>query len=518
MCGMSPVSRRSGQIALAAAAFAAIVAVCAWLVRPFDGGPAATDAAASVLYFDRIAAGRHLEAFVNATPKPLLTLVFGALHALTGGWVAGAWASVLVLAAGIVMGAELVRRVAGPEAAVFAAVGLVGSVALLAETSLGLGLPWAFALWVAAGFALLRPEPRYGLAGLGLLLAALARQETFLFLAVATAYLVWRLVRGPRPPRSSWLILVGWFALVVLAIHDYALTGDPLWWTKVAAISAAHQNVGSVVHVARRNAAHLVGLWGLLVFGLVGALALIRRRSWLAFSALGVMGPLVALLTLVLAWRDLAVLDRYFHPIDLAIIISAAIGAGAMLAAVRQRAIAKVSGPVQRGIPAVTLASAAVLAVVLSSPFAPTSAAARRTIGAQADVALRIDSLTPILKEALRSIPASDPPEPGPYLVPDPADIRVFVPRYQGHRLAVILDESMSRLRWIDPGRVDLSAGYPAVGSLLYFDGVLSPPSVTKETAVLRPSVPTVVGNVRIVPVMVDEARQVWIERIEAAP
>ena len=86
------------------------------------------------------------------------------------------------------------------------------------------------------------------------------------------------------------------------------------------------------------------------------------------------------------------------------------------------------------------------------------------------------------------------------------------------NRLAVLLHVPMSRIRWIDPGRVDLSEGYPAVGSLLYFDGVLSPGSVTEQTAALRPSVPTVVGNVRVIPIVVDEARQVWIERIEAAP
>ena len=95
--------------------------------------------------------------------------------------------------------------------------------------------------------------------------------------------------------------------------------------------------------------------------------------------------------------------------------------------------------------------------------------------------------------------------------------IRVFGPRYEVHRLAAILNVPMSQFRWIDPRHVDLAGGYPAVGSLLYFDGVLAPSTLTPQTAALRPSTPTVVGNVRIVPLYVDEARRIWVERIESA-
>ena len=97
-------------------------------------------------------------------------------------------------------------------------------------------------------------------------------------------------------------------------------------------------------------------------------------------------------------------------------------------------------------------------------------------------------------------------------------NVLLLAPRYQVNRLAVILQFPVSRAMWLDPARVDLAGGYPAIGSLLYFDGVLYPTIVTEQTAVLRPTVPTVVGNVRVVPIFVDEARQVWIERIEATP
>lgn len=509
---------RPARIAVVGGSFAALTAIVAWLVRPFDGGPAATDAAASVLYWDRIVAHRQLEAFVDSTPKPLLTVVLGGLHALTGDWVAGSFVTVLALAAGIVMAAELARRVEGPEAAAFAAVALIGSAALLAETSWGYGLPWAFAFWMAAGVALMRPVPRYGWAGGFLLLAALARPETLLFTAAATAYLAWRVVRGPRPARSGGLILIGWLAVVVMAVHDLLLTGDPLWWTKVASISVAGRPVASVGGVARLNATHLLALRGLVVVGAVGAVVLIRKRAWLAFWGLAVMGPGVALFTMLLALRGLKVLGHYLHPIDIAVILGAAIGAGAILAEVRRRAATRVPRTRRPALTATLVASAAVAAVLLSSPFAPTSATARRTIGAEATAAVRVDAMVPVLEPAVVTLPPREAPDPGPYATPAPADIVVFAPRYQVNRLAVILGVPVSRIRWLDPALVDLAGGYPSSGSLLYFDGLLSPTTVTEATAVLRPSAPTVVGNVRVVPVFVDTGRRIWVERIEAAP
>ena len=38
-------------------------------------------------------------------------------------------------------------------------------------------------------------------------------------------------------------------ALGVYGVHDLLLTGDPLWWTKVAGISAAGRNVRSIAGV-----------------------------------------------------------------------------------------------------------------------------------------------------------------------------------------------------------------------------------------------------------------------------
>jgi hypothetical protein len=75
-----------GHIALMTAVFAAALVLIGIVIRPFATGLVAFDGASSVLYFDRIVSGQRLEAFVNTTPKPLLTLVYGVAHSLTGDW------------------------------------------------------------------------------------------------------------------------------------------------------------------------------------------------------------------------------------------------------------------------------------------------------------------------------------------------------------------------------------------------------------------------------------------------
>src|SRR5213078_812222 len=114
---MAIASPRAARYLALSGTFAAVAVVVFWLARPLQGGPAGPDAASSVLFFDRIASGQRLETWVNTTPKPLLTLVLGGLHGLTGDWRPGAVASVLITALGMVLAVELVRRVAGIEAA-----------------------------------------------------------------------------------------------------------------------------------------------------------------------------------------------------------------------------------------------------------------------------------------------------------------------------------------------------------------------------------------------------------------
>jgi len=168
-----------------AAALAAIVAL--ELVRPFAVGPVGFDSATSVIYFDRIAAGRQLEAFITATPKPLLTVIYGALHALSNDWRPISWATIGAYAIGVALAGWLATRVAGLPAGVFAVAALLASSTLLGDVAIAYAVPWALVGWMVAGLAVTESRPRFSLAGVALAMAGLARLETLAVVGVAAA-------------------------------------------------------------------------------------------------------------------------------------------------------------------------------------------------------------------------------------------------------------------------------------------------------------------------------------------
>jgi hypothetical protein len=520
MPAVPTLTSRAARLGALGGVFAGAAAVSYWLVRPLEGGPAAFDAAASVLFFDRIAAGRQLEAWVNTTPKPLLTLIFGALHAVGHDWRLVSLATVLITALSVVLAAELARRIAGLEAAAFATVAGVGLLSLQVEASWSYGLPWAFALWLAAGLILVRPRPRYGLAGGFLLLAGLVRPETFIFLGVGTLLLGWRAARGPQPPRGAWLLLIGWLAIVGLCVHDLLLTGDPLWWTSVASHSVALNGgrARSVAGVVLMSVQRLGSMIVLVVAGCGGLAVLVRRRSWIALAGLVVMGPLVVVYTWLLALARLNVIGHYLDPVNLAVMLAAAVGTGSLLTQVRRRLAEVFPRTTGRSGQVLSVAAAVTLAVLLSTPFSPTSSSARRSIAHEASLAVQIGTVVPILDGAISRGRPGTSIDPGPMGSPDPTAVLAFVPRLQVPRLAVDLDLPLSRIAGLVPAQVDLARGYPPIGSVVYLDGSVDPATVGPETAVLRVSGPVIVGAVRLVPVVADAAKGLWIVKIETAP
>ena len=174
--------------ALAAGLIASVIA--ALLTRPWAAGAVGFDSAASVLYFERITAGVRLEAFLGATPKPALTLLFGAVHAVTGDWRAIAALTVATYGLAIASGTLLVARVAGSAAAAFAFVMLLGARLLLEDVSLSYATPLGLWLLTIAGLALARPRPAYRVAAVALLLAPLTRFETIVLPMSAAIFVV----------------------------------------------------------------------------------------------------------------------------------------------------------------------------------------------------------------------------------------------------------------------------------------------------------------------------------------
>ena len=508
MLGSRSAAVRSGVVG---ATLLGVTAALFWLVRPLTGGPAASDAASSVLYWDRIASGQHLETFLNTTPKPLLTVVYGVLHAIDGQWRLVSIAAVVSTAIGIVLAGEVVRRVAGVAGAAFAVVALTGCLPLLANTSWAYGLGWAFAFWMAAALALLRPRPRPGVAGALLAVAALARPETYLFLAVAVLTALGSRATGRPLPRGTWLIAIGFAGLIGMGVHDLLLTGDPLWWTKVAPHAVAVNDGQSrpLLSTILLSVNLLLGQLPLAAGATIGGLILVRDRQWIPAAGLVVLGPLVILETWVLAWRHLEVVGHYLHPVTLAMILGSAVAVGSGASVVRRRLAER--QPRRTGASGFLLVVvAAALAFALDRPFVPLSAAGRSTVALEGQLDVRAAAALAALRSSMPApIPATSPPDA--LSDGDPSLVTVYVPRHRISRAAVDLGLPLTSIQTLDVKRVNLAAGYPRPGSIVYLDGLIDPGSMTDSTVPLRVNTPTTVGAVRIVPVQVDAAAKLWI-------
>jgi hypothetical protein len=510
----------NSRSAVAAGVLAAVGALEFALIRPFQDGPGGADAGASVLFFDRITSGRHLEVFLGTTPKPLLTVVLGGLHAITGDWRPGAVATVIVTALGIVLAAELIRRVANIYAAVFAVVALIGIVSLQVETSWSYGLPWAFACWMAAGLLLVRPRRRFGSAGVILLIGALARPETYILVAIATLTLAWLAVRRRRPPIRAWLLMIGWLGVIGMCVHDLFLTGDALWWTKVATHSVALSGgrARSLAGVGFMAASLLWSVLPLTLAACLGGLLLLRSRSWVAVAGLIAIGPLVIVYTWVLAIGRINVLSHYLHPVHLAIVLGGSVAAGWLLEIGRAYIAGRFRWAGGRPAHAMAAILAIALAVGLVRPFALLNPSSRASIALEADIASRLVSIEPVLARARPPDPAGRTPIPGPLGAADTSRVRLFVPAHRLVRLSVDLGMDLTEIAGLDPPSVDLARGYPPVGSVVYLDGFVEPGSIGGGTKSLQVSAPTRVDGVLVVPIVSNPATREWVVRIDPVP
>ena len=544
------VVRTSRLLALGAAGVAVVVALAA--IRPTLGPPLAYDTFASVLHFDRLVSGRQLEAALGTTPKPLLTFALGLAHA-AGGWVLVSLVSILAWATTVGLGTALAARFAGIAGGAAMGALLVASPALLLETAWGLGSPWAVGLWFAAALAVLAPRPRWGLAGILLGLATLARLETGLLIGLAIGgVLVRRLAArggpgGPRErpftrfrlragvPPGPWRIGFGLTALPVMLVHDALLTGDPFYWVRVsAAYGDALARVGALPdawNVARQVLGVPLDMPILSVLALVGLFALVRRGAWPILVGLGALGPGMGAFLIVLAASGRFADPRYLVPIQVVILFAAAIGVGsvATLAVDRLRrarrgaahtnppagtaAVGSRGGVPGRAIAACALVVAGAGAGLLASPaIGPLDVPTQATLERFQALARSADVAEPVLRHELAGfLTARDWPGTAPLGDRERSDL-FSVPGNIRARLALDLDVPLTRLIATDPTRFDPGQTGPQVGQVVLHSGGDLPAS---SFAGYEIDAPSVVGTVLLVPLLHDRANATWVVRLD---
>lgn len=484
------------------------------LLRPFASASIGPDAAAPVIHFLRITSGQHLEGYLGQTPKPLLTLVYGGLYSLFHDWRPIAWASIAVFAACVVLGGLLGQRVAGSVGGAFVAVGILFSSVLLADLTLAYSVSWALLGWIVAGLAVTARRPRYEIAGIALMLASLARLETLIVVIAAAGALVLaeilaRRSHGPRPPRGAYLVLLGFLALPVMLLHDWLLTGDPLFWAKIAQLnSVGAANIRGPVQVALSLGLHLAHGAPLLPLAGLGAFVLLRRRQWPLVVGLLALGPGVAAFLIYLGARSIFVSNRYLAPIDLSLLFTAGMGLTALDVPQVRRVVRRFKSIESRRV--LVLAIVGVVAALALAPIGLLDATTRATISTQVQLhanepramaAIRAELASP--SACLTAARAADPKLRATVIVPSRL------------RVQAVVDLGLSLNDVTKPGGIRLIAGLPAPGQIVYHDRLDG--QTGASYAIYEIDHPVVDGADRLVPLLADPVHGFWVIRVDSA-
>ena len=369
---------------------------------------------------------------------------------------------------------------AGVAAGSFIGVFLILSSPHLLEVSQANSLVWALAGWLLAGLAVTAAPPRFGLAGLGLLMAASARLETFIILAAATAAiallglleLAGRARGGAISARRALPVLLGWLALPILLLHDLLLTGNPLYWLSMPEAYTALARSGLRpmpldVYLGQLGVQYADDRL-LIVLALVGAGFLIRWRRWsLLIGLVSFTFGVLALLT-SLALRGLFIDGRYYEQPGLAVAFAAAIGVGGLVG-LAARALGPRLGCL-RCRPEPPTPAPRSRALFSPRPCPPSPLLPSTTIAARFDrlraASANVERLMP--SSARCSMPRTATPlaVPGPhgFTVVDPRQTSLFVPRSLQRRVAVETDALLNPHRR-QPGSLPVNAAAGCPGS-----------------------------------------------------
>jgi hypothetical protein len=512
------VSPRLAALGLVLVGLLAVASALA-VVQPFAAGPVSYDVGSSVIHFLRLIHGQRLEAFISTTPKPLLTVIDGGLYALTGDWRAISLAAIAAFGAAVALATWLAARVAGPVAAAFAAVALVAAPSVAGELVIASAVPFAMVGWAAAGLAVTAPRPRYVLAGVALALGSLARLETLVLVGVAAGTLVGLWLASRRDARAgvpcgAWWILLGLTALPVMLVHDWLLTGDPMFWASVATRYSEGVGAATLMHpaaLAHFLAHRYLGLIAFVVLAAIGGLSLLQRRRWATAVGLAALGPGIVAFLFFLSARGTFVATRYAVPVDLAVLFAAAIGTarvaeeiGRVIAA-RWPHLTPTDGRARSRLAAGAAVLAALLAVACGWPPALVAATTATAARDARQLAANERAAVPVLRTALARLQGSHDVAAGPGERP----LVLLVPVPMRTLLASDLDVPLTRLGSTSPGGLAPPPGSLAKTALIVHSRVgdaRDPAYAELEVATV-----TTIGGQTLTPLLVDATDGLWI-------
>jgi hypothetical protein len=310
-----------------------------------------------------------------------------------------------------------------------------------------------------------------------------------------------------------------------MCLHDLLLTGDPFFWTSVAAsYSATAESAGrlpSLTAVARDLADLAAGQATVTILAVVGMAVLAARARWAILIGVLALGPGMAVFLLALAARHTFVDPRYLVPISVAMIFAAAFGLSAIripdLAPLLGRRLRALGDRSARDRPAAYLAAVSLLVAAIALAFAPAigplDRSTRVTIASARQVARTADRSLPRIRAALAGVAAggsgSGTSTGG---TGSPAEL-VVVPVAIRPRVAVQLDRSLDQVgSYRDP--TAWLATTPRAGQLILIN--VDPSAPSGATAAFRLSVPATVAGVRLVPLLSDPADGAWLLQVAA--
>ena len=273
------------------------------------------------------------------------------------------------------------------------------------------------------------PRPRYALAGVALALGSLARLETLVLVGVAAGPLVaiWLVSRRDaraRVPRGAWWILLGLTALPVMLVHDWLLTGDPMFWASVAirySEGIGASSLDAPLRAGLRFLAHrYLGLIGFVMLASIGGVSLLQRRRWAIAVGLAALGPGIVAFLFFLSVRGTFVATRYAVPVDLAVLFAAAIGTARVAEEIGRVVAARwphLAPTDQRARTRLAAGAAVVAALLALASGWPPAMVAATTASAARDarqLAANERAAVPVLRTALAGLQGSHDAAAGP--------------------------------------------------------------------------------------------------------